>query len=132
LTLEDLQKQIKKELVVDKNRLDFEATENVIFIQKYINMFLYENRKFNEYQLEYDSMYRDKALYYKLEYKYVPENQKELFILIDGDEKIIELKGKLTNQSSLIKFISDTVQNFKDRGWAIKNAIEFRKFIAGE
>jgi hypothetical protein len=132
LSIEELQKQIKVELKVDKNHLDLAATENVLFIQKYINMFLLESIEMNKLQTEYDSLYKDKALYYKLEYKYVPENQKELFILIDGDEKIIELKKKISLYSSLIKFISDTIQNFRDRGWGIKSAIEFRKFLAGE
>jgi hypothetical protein len=132
MEFKELEKQIKKELVVDKNHLDFCASENPILIQKYITMYLYESRKINEKQIELDILYKDKMLYYKLEHQYVPETQKELSVMLEGDKDICEIKKYLNNQALIIKFLSDTVANFRDRGWAMKNMIEFKKFMAGE
>ena len=132
MTIPDLKKQIREELVIDKNKLDFCATENPLLIQKYINLFLTESVTMNGMQKKYEMLYAEKALFYKTKFKLQPETQKELIILIDGDDEISSLKEKISNQSSLVKFISETISNFRDRGWAIKNAIEFRKFMAGE
>jgi len=132
MTIPELKKEITNELVIDKNKLDFCASENPLLVQKYINHFLKESIILNKMQKEYELLYSEKAIFYKTQFKLQPETQKELTILIDGDKEISTKKEEISNQSALIKFISETITNFRDRGWAIKNSIEFRKFMAGE
>jgi hypothetical protein len=132
ITIKELQTAINKELKIDHNKLDFDASENPLLIQKYINIFLGESTTINKLQKQYEQLYAEKIVFYRTKYSLIPDTQKELLIFVDGDEEVRELKEKISNQSSLIKFISETISNFRDRGWAIKNMIEFRKFLAGE
>jgi hypothetical protein len=132
ISIRDLQIQIEKELKIDNNHLDFCASENPIIIQKYINRFLFESKALNKLQKEFDILYSERTTFYKRDYKLVPETVRELTTLVDGDIKIAEAKEKISNQAMLVKFVSETITNFRDRGWAIKYMIEFRKFMAGE
>jgi hypothetical protein len=132
MTIQELQSQIKKELHIDNKALDFCASENPLLIQKYINLFLGESTSLNKLQKQFEEKYFEKMVFYRTKHTLIPETQKELIVFVDGDKEIRELKEKISNQAVLVKFISETISNFRDRGWAIKNMIEFRKFLSGE
>ena len=132
MTVKELQKQITSELKIDRNTLDFCSSENPLLIQKYINIFLGESTTLNKLQKEYEQLYAERMVFYRTKHNLIPETQRELIIFLDGDKEVREMKEKVANQSSLVKFISETISNFRDRGWAIKNMIDFRKFMAGE
>jgi len=132
MTIEELQKQIAEELKIDKNSLDSSSSENPLLMQKYINLFLRESNVLNKLQSQFSSLYKDKTIFYKTDFKYVPDNFRELNAFVEGDEEMIAIKEKIANQNSIVKFLSDTISTFKDRGWAIKNMIDFRRFMAGE
>lgn len=132
MTIQELQSQIKKELHIDNKALDFCASENPLLIQKYINLFLGESTSLNKLQKQFEEKYSEKMVFYRTKHTLIPETQKELIVFVDGDKEIRELKEKISNQAVLVKFISETISNFRDRGWAIKNMIEFRKFLSGE
>jgi hypothetical protein len=132
MNIPETQDEIKKELKINPKGLDFDSSENPLFIQKYINMYLLESKELNKKQADFDKLYKEKMIYYKADFKYIPDNLKEHIIFVEGDEQIIKAKKDLMDQASNVKFLGDTISNFRDRGWAIKNMIDFRKFMAGE
>ena len=126
-----LQEEIKKELKVNKSKLDDEATLSPLLIQKYLDKYYIALRDLNKLQMEYDKTYSEKLLYYRNNYDKVPENVNELKALIECDKEYIDVKGRLNTHNILTQYLKEIVQQFRDRNWAIKNTLEFLKYTQG-
>ena len=50
---------------------------------------------------------------------------------ITSDEEVIELMNKTGYLETVIKYIDGVIKSIDNRGWDIKNAIEWKKFEAG-
>jgi len=50
---------------------------------------------------------------------------------IDADEDIIELKKKLTLQEEKTDYLESIVKSLSNRGYLIKNAIDWKRFTEG-
>ena len=50
---------------------------------------------------------------------------------ITSDEEVIELMNKIGYLEIVIKYIDGVIKSIDNRGWDIKNAIEWKKFEAG-
>ena len=55
----------------------------------------------------------------------------DLAMYISSDEEIIELMDKIGYLEIVIKYIDGVIKSIDNRGWDIKNAIEWKKFEAG-
>jgi len=128
MNISEFQAQITSELKIDKTKLDFCSAENPILIQKYIDFWLRESKKLNRMEAELRILQGQKVIYYKNDYNMIPENNKELDFLMNGDAEISKKIEELNNQSVLVKYLYETIQNFRDRGWSIKNMISFLQF----
>ena len=50
---------------------------------------------------------------------------------ITSDEEVVNLSNKIAYLESTIKYIDGVIRSIDNRGWDIKNAIEWKKFEAG-
>ena len=55
----------------------------------------------------------------------------DLAMYITSDEEVIELMNKIGYLEIVIKYIDGVIKSIDNRGWDIKNAIEWKKFEAG-
>ena len=141
MNLEQLKEQASKDLVVEnEEHLDSESLKNQKIKAKYLE---YKTR----YQLllqkangDYQRMYREKWEYYggKSDVKvYVAKPfdlkvlKSDLAMYISSDEEIIALMDKIGYLEVVIKYIDGVIKSIDNRGWDIKNAIEWKKFEAG-
>lgn len=126
-----LREQINIDLIIDKSKLDDEAINHPALVQKYLNLYFDQLRRLHPLQHEYDLLYKDKLIFYTTKFDLIPKTVKELDSLIKGDLEIIELQKKIDEQNILISFLKESVDNIKNKGWAIKNAIDMMKFKEG-
>lgn len=124
--------EIQNELKIDLSNLDINSSENPLLIQKYLNKYYSYLVQLNDLESKLDELKSKKYQFYKTGYKLIPENITELNYLLNGDEEINTLKNKYKKLNIKISYIKDVIQQFKDRNWAIKNAIDFIKFKNGE
>ena len=141
MNLEQLKEQASKDLIVEnEEHLDSESLKNQKIKAKYLE---YKTR----YQLllqkangDYQRMYREKWEYYggKSDVKvYVAKPfdlkvlKSDLAMYISSDEEIIALMDKIGYLEVVIKYIDGVIKSIDNRGWDIKNAIEWKKFEAG-
>mgnify|MGYP000666312673 CR=1 FL=1 len=54
-----------------------------------------------------------------------------LAMYISSDEEIIQLMDKIGYLEIVIKYLEGIIKSIDNRGWDIKNAIEWKKFEAG-
>jgi len=140
MTLDELKLQVQRDLKVDNEHLDTESLKNQEIKANYLD---YKSR----YELllykakgDYKRMYREKWEYYggKADAKIYATKPFDLKVLktdlavyISADEDIMNAENKIGYLETVIDYIKGVIKSVDNRGWDIKNAIEWRKFEAG-
>jgi len=140
MNLDELKLQVSQDLRVDDEHLDTESLKNQEIKAKYL-----EHKSKFELLLfkakgDYKRLYREKWEYYggksdaKI-YATKPFDLKvlktDLAIYISADEEIIDAENKIGYLETVIDYIKGVIKSVDNRGWDIKNAIEWKKFEAG-
>ena len=140
MNLDELKLQVSQDLRVDDEHLDTESLKNQEIKAKYL-----EHKSKFELLLfkakgDYKRLYREKWEYYggksdaKI-YATKPFDLKvlktDLSIYISADEEIIDAENKIGYLETVIDYIKGVIKSVDNRGWDIKNSIEWKKFEAG-
>jgi hypothetical protein len=140
MTLDELKLQVQKDLRVDDEHLDTESLKNQEIKAKYLDhKSRYELLLFRA-KGDYKRMYREKWEYYggKADAKIYASKPFDLKVLktdlavyITSDEEIINAENKVGYLETVVDYIKGVIKSVDNRGWDIKNAIEWKKFEAG-
>ena len=140
MQLEDIKTESKIDLEVNDERLDTEALKNQELYRKYLEyksnfeLLLYKAKG------DYKILYREKWEYYggKADAKVYASKPFDLKVLktdlsvyITADEEIINAENKIGYLETVVDYIKGVIKSVDNRGWDIKNAIEWKKFEAG-
>ena len=140
MTLDELKLQVQKDLKVDDEHLDTESLKNQEIKAKYLDhksryeLLLYRAKG------DYKRLYREKWEYYggKADAKIYATKPFDLKVLktdlavyITSDEEIINAENKVGYLETIVDYIKGVIKSVDNRGWDIKNAIEWKKFEAG-
>ena len=140
MTLDELKLQVSQDLKVDDEHLDTESLKNQEIKAKYL-----EHKSKFELLLfkakgDYKRLYREKWEYYggKADAKIYASKPFDLKVLktdlgvyISADEEIIDAENKIGYLETVVDYIKGVIKSIDNRGWDIKNAIEWKKFEAG-
>ena len=140
MTLDEIKAQVQQDLSIDKEHLDTESLKNQEIKAKYLD---YKSR----YELllfkakgDYKRLYRQKWEYYggKADAKiYIstPFDLKvlktDLSVYITSDDDVIDAENKIGYLETVVDYIKGVIKSVDNRGWDIKNSIEWKKFEAG-
>jgi hypothetical protein len=140
MTLDELKIQVQQDLKVDNEHLDTESLKNQEIKAKYLD---YKTR----YELllfkakgDYKRLYREKWEYYggKSDAKiYISKPfdlkvlKTDLSIYITSDDEVIDAENKIGYLETVVDYIKGVIKSVDNRGWDIKNSIEWKKFEAG-
>jgi len=140
MTLDELKAQVLLDLSVDNEHLDTESLKNQEIKAKYLD---YKTR----YELllfkakgDYKRLYREKWEYYggKADAKiYVSKPfdlkvlKTDLSVYITSDDEVIDAENKIGYLETVVDYIKGVIKSVDNRGWDIKNSIEWKKFEAG-
>ena len=140
MNLDELKLQVEKDLKVDDEHLDTESLKNQEIKAKYLDIkSKYELLLFRA-KGEYKKIYREKWEYYggKADAKvYVSKPfdikvlKTDLSVYITSDEDIINAENKIGYLETFFDYTKGVIKSVDNRGWDIKNAIEWKKFEAG-
>ena len=140
MNLDELKLQVQNDLKVDDEHLDTESLKNQEIKAKYLDIkSKYELLLFKA-KGEYKRIYRDKWEYYggKADAKvYVSKPfdikvlKTDLSVYITSDEEVIDAENKIGYLETVVDYIKGVIKSVDNRGWDIKNAIEWKKFEAG-
>ena len=140
MNLDELKLQVSQDLKVDDEHLDTESLKNQGIKAKYL-----EHKSKFELLLfkakgDYKRLYREKWEYYggKADAKIYASKPFDLKVLktdlgvyISADEEIIDAENKIGYLETVVDYIKGVIKSVDNRGWDIKNAIEWKKFEAG-
>ena len=140
MTLDELKLQVSQDLRVDDEHLDTESLKN----QEIKATYLDHKSKFElllfKAKGDYKRLYREKWEYYggKADAKIYATKPFDLKVLktdlgvyISADEEIIDAENKIGYLETVVDYIKGVIKSIDNRGWDIKNAIEWKKFEAG-
>ena len=140
MNLDELKLQVQKDLKVDDEHLDTESLKNQEIKATYLDhksryeLLLYRAKG------DYKRLYREKWEYYggKADAKIYASKPFDLKVLktdlsvyITSDEEVIDAENKIGYLETVVDYIKGVIKSVDNRGWDIKNAIEWKKFEAG-
>ena len=141
MNLEQLKEESRKDLIIEnEEQLGSESLKNQKIKTKYLDQRSRFQLLLQKANGDYQRMYRQKWEYYggKADVKvYVAKPfdlkvlKNDLAMYISSDEEVIELMDKIGYLEIVIKYIDGVIKSIDNRGWDIKNAIEWKKFEAG-
>ena len=140
MNLDELKLQVQRDLKVDDEHLDTESLKNQEIKATYLDhksryeLLLYRAKG------DYKRLYREKWEYYggKADAKIYATKPFDLKVLktdlavyITSDEEVINAENKIGYLETVVDYIKGVIKSVDNRGWDIKNAIEWKKFEAG-
>ena len=140
MNLDELKLQVQNDLQINDEHLDTESLKNQEIKATYLDhKSRYELLLFKA-KGDYKRMYREKWEYYggKADAKIYASKPFDLKVLktdlsvyITSDEDIINAENKIGYLETVVDYIKGVIKSVDNRGWDIKNAIEWKKFEAG-
>ena len=140
MNLEELQSLAEKDLKIDDLELGDESLKTASLHQKYLNIYntfrqlhlmnegtynVLKRKKWEYYGGKADpEVYRDNPFDHKILKQDIP-------IYLDSDEELIKAKQKVEYYKMCMDSCERILKQIQARGWDIKNAIEWRKFVDG-
>ena len=140
MNLDDLKLEVQADLKINNEHLDTESLKNQEIKAKYLDVkSRYELLLFKA-KGDYKRIYRDKWEYYggKADAKiYVSKPfdikvlKTDLSVYITSDQDVIDAENKIGYLETVVDYVKGVIKSVDNRGWDIKNAIEWKKFEAG-
>jgi len=140
MDLEKLQEQADKDLKINDTELDLESLKTPQLHNQYMKHLTKYKLMLSRAETEYNMMKREKWEYYtgKADASVYAEKPFDLKILrtdidkyLDSDEDLQKQKQKVDYLSTTVDFLDRTIRQIGNRGFTIKNAIDWRKFTSG-
>ena len=140
MDLEQLQKEAEKDLKIDKEQLDIESLKTPELYGKYLKIFTRWNLLSKQSEAEYKKLLRHKWEYYsgKSDPKVYQEKPFDLKVLkqdiptyLESDEDLIQAKHKVDYHNAMCDYAESICKMMNNRGFQIKNAIDWKRFMEG-
>ena len=141
MNLDQLKEEARKDLIIEnEEQLGSESLKNQKIKIKYLDQRSRYQLLLQKSNGDYQRMYREKWEYYggKSDAKvYVAKPfdlkvlKNDLAMYITSDEEVIALMDKIGYLEIVIKYLEGIIKSIDNRGWDIKNTIEWKKFEAG-
>jgi hypothetical protein len=140
MTLEELQEAIDKDLKINDTELDLESLKTPQLHNKYLKHLNNYKLLLSRAETEYSTMKREKWEYYTGKapaevYALKPFDLKILKTDIDkyleSDIDLQKLKQKVSYLQTTVDYLDRTIRLISNRGFTIKNAIDWRRFTSG-
>jgi hypothetical protein len=140
MTFDELQQLAEKDLKINDTELDLESLKTPQLHNKYMKFHNQYVNLLKKAEQELARLTRDKWEYYTGKadptvYQQKPFNIKLLKPDVDkylkSDDELMKLEQKVTYIQSVVDYLDRTIKIISNRGFQIKNAIDWRKFTSG-
>ena len=140
MTFEELQALADKDLKINDTELDLESLKTPQLHNKYMKFHNQYTNLLKKAEQDLARLTREKWEYYTGKadpsvYQQKPFNIKLLKPDVDkylkSDDDLIKLEQKVTYVQSVVDYLDRTIKIISNRGFQIKNAIDWRKFTSG-
>lgn len=140
MKLEEIQTMIEEDSDLSESNLDRESLKIPYLHSKYYKIFLTEFKDLKRIEKELLKIKKERTEYYLGKasdevYKTEPLDQKiikqDLDLYLSSDDKFSEIQTQMFMQKTKVDMLEAFIKTLSNRGYLIKNAIEFIKFKNG-
>ena len=140
MNLEELQNLADKKLKINDTELDLESLKTPQLHNEFLKHLTNYKLMLSRAETEYNILKKEKWEYYtgKADASVYAEKPFDLKILrtdidkyLDADIDLQKAKQKVDYLSTTVDFLDRTIRQISNRGFTIKNAIDWRKFTSG-
>ena len=140
MDLEKLQEQADKDLKINDTELDLESLKTPQLHNQWMKHLTKYKLMLSRAETEYSILKKDKWEYYtgKADASVYAQKPFDLKILrtdidkyLESDEDLQKAKQKVDYLNTTVDFLDRTIRQIANRGFTIKNAIDWRKFTSG-
>ena len=140
MTLEELQELADKDLKINDTELDLESIKTPQLHNKYLKFLTKYKLMLSRSETEYNIMKREKWEYYtgKADPSVYAQRPFQFKLLktdvdkyLDSDMELQKLKQKVDYIQTTIDFLDRTIRQISNRGFVIKNAVDWKRFTSG-
>ena len=143
MKFEEIQYQWTLDCEIDETELSQESVKIPQLHNKYLILFHDERLRFRTMKFDHSKLLKVKREYFSgrmdateleaydwepFQYKLLKADVQEY---IDADDDIIEGKKKLSLQEEKVEYLESVVKSLTNRGYLIKNAIDWKRFTEG-
>ena len=144
MTLDDIRKELERDMVLDDSALDLESLKIPRLHGKYLNILTDERLALRKAEADHRVLLRAKWEYYtgKMSREELTVRGWEPFALkilrndldlyLESHADLNKLAQKMEYQKEKVQLLEEVVKELNTRHWKIRNAIEWRKFINGQ
>jgi len=144
MTLDDLRKEIVRDMTLDETALDLESLKIPQLHGKYLNFLTDERLAHKKLDGEYNALLRAKWEYYtgKMSQEELQDRgwqpfalkilRQDIDLYLNSDGDLIKHTQRMALQKEKISLLEEVVKELNNRHWKIRNAIEWRKFVGGQ
>jgi len=143
MKLEDILTLWERDAVINRDELDKESLDASKLHQKYHKIYTHERLILRKYEIELKQLRLEKFEFYtqgptketvEKGWQLPPAGKilkAEANTYVDADKDIVELTLKIGIQHEKIELLESIIKSIMNRGFQIKNAIEWIKFQSG-
>ena len=140
MKIEEVIEMWQQDAKIDDVELDTEALNVPVLHGKYLKLFYEQKLRLKKYKIQYKTLNKTLSEYYRGELNN-PEDLKvigrepwEKHVLkadiqqyIEGDQQMVDLVTRMVYQEQVVSLLEDIMKSINNRGFQIKNAIDWRK-----
>ena len=143
MKLDDIMSMWEVDAKMDQTELGEESLKIPLLHYKYYKILVEEGLYFKKYDIEYKSLYKLKYEYYLgiLDQETIQQRgwepnclkilKADLPVYIDADPELQMIQARIDVQKQKISFIESVIKTISNRGFLIKNAIDWERFKVG-
>lgn len=144
MTLDDIRKEIERDVRLDDSALDLESLKIPQLHSKYLNFLTDERLVLRKTESEMAALLRAKWEYYtgKMSQEELTVRgwqpfalkilRNDLDLYLDGDDDLNKMRQKTAFLKEKISLLEEIIKELNNRHWKIRNAIDWRKFTNGQ
>ena len=143
MDIESIKKMVAEDMKIDDLNLDLESLKTPQLHGKYLNILHDESLVLHKATIEQKELRRLKWEYYlgKLDQETLNEKgwqpfglkilRTDIDVYLDSDKDLLRMEARVHYLKEKVKYIESVLQSIGRRGWDIKSAIEWKKFMSG-
>lgn len=143
MKIDDIMDEWEKDSHIDQSELGLESLRIPTLHHKYFKIFAQEGLLLKKLESDYKVLLKTKTMYYMGtlseeeldECGWEPQPLKilkqDLPLFIEGDDDIRLLQNKIDIQKQKLSFLESAIKTIVNRGFLIKNAIDWERFKVG-
>jgi len=143
MDIETIKKMVDQDMKIDDLNLDLESLKTPQLHSKYLNLLHDESLSLHKATIEQKELRRLKWEYYlgKIDQETLDEKgwqpfglkilRTDIDVYLESDKDLLRMEARIHYLKEKVKYIESVLQSIGRRGWDIKSAIEWKKFMSG-